>query len=54
MEERSGLKIACLEEVALVMGFIGPEQVLATGKPIAHTDYGRYLLRLVESQQHTT
>jgi len=49
MEERSGLKIACLEEVALAMGFIGIEQVVAISKKLGSTDYGKYLLRLAEA-----
>jgi glucose-1-phosphate thymidylyltransferase len=48
VEQRQGLKIACLEEVALNLGFIEIDQVLALAKPIANSDYGRYLLRLAE------
>ncbi len=50
VELRQGLKIACLEEVALNLGYIEIDQVLALAKPIANTDYGRYLLQL--SQRH--
>ena len=46
VEQRQGLKIACLEEIALNQGLIGIEQVRALAKPIANSDYGRYLLRL--------
>ena len=48
VELRQGLKIACLEEVALNLGYIDIEQVLALAKPIANTEYGRYLLQLSE------
>jgi len=50
VEARQGLKIACLEEVALNLGYIEIGQVAALAKPIANTEYGRYLLQL--SQRH--
>jgi glucose-1-phosphate thymidylyltransferase len=46
VEQRQGLKIACLEEIALNQGLIGIDQVRALARPIANSDYGRYLLRL--------
>ena len=48
VELRQGLKIACLEEVALNLGYIGIDQVLELAKPIANSEYGRYLLGLSE------
>ncbi len=48
VEQRQGLKIACLEEVALNLGYIDIAQVLALAKPIANSEYGRYLFRLAE------
>jgi glucose-1-phosphate thymidylyltransferase len=48
VELRQGLKIACLEEVAFNLGYIDIEQVLALAKPIANSEYGRYLIRLAE------
>ena len=48
VEQRQGLKIACLEEIALNLGYIGMDQVMAQAKPIANTEYGQYLLRLAE------
>jgi glucose-1-phosphate thymidylyltransferase len=48
VEQREGLKIACLEEIALRLGYIGTDQVLAQAKRIANSEYGRYLLQLVE------
>lgn len=49
IETRQGLKVACLEEIAWRQGFIDTEQVLRLAEPLAKTDYGRYLQRLVET-----
>jgi len=48
VEQRQGLKIACLEEIAFSLGYIDIGQVQALAKPIANTEYGRYLLQLTE------
>lgn len=47
IEHRQGLKVACLEEVALEMGYIGPEQVLRQADRMGNTEYAEYLRRLV-------
>jgi glucose-1-phosphate thymidylyltransferase len=46
IEQRQGLKIACIEEVAFRMGYIDAERLIAIGKTMAKNDYGRYLLNL--------
>ena len=51
VELRQGLKIACLEEVALSLGYIDVHQVVAQAKLIANTEYGRYLLDLAEQRR---
>src|SRR5262249_47785688 len=48
VELRQGLKIACLEEIAFRLGYIGIDELRAQAKPIANTEYGRYLLHLSE------
>jgi glucose-1-phosphate thymidylyltransferase len=52
VEARQGLKIACLEEIALILGYIGLDEVRAQAKAIANTEYGQYLLRLAEHPRH--
>jgi glucose-1-phosphate thymidylyltransferase len=47
IEERQGLKVACLEEIAYRMGYIDAEQVLALAAPLTKSGYGVYLERLV-------
>jgi len=47
IEERQGLKIACLEEIALYKGFIGVEAVAARAAKLGKTGYSDYLRRLV-------
>ncbi|MFC1674327.1 glucose-1-phosphate thymidylyltransferase RfbA [Candidatus Omnitrophota bacterium] len=49
MEERQGLKIGCIEEIAYRMGYIGKEQVLSLAEKI-NTDYGAYLRGICEDE----
>jgi len=46
IEQRQGLKVACPEEVAYKMGFIGAEAVLAVGRAMEKIKYCQYLIRL--------
>jgi len=48
IEERQGLKVACLEEIALRMGYIGPDDVERLAAPMRNSGYGQYLLRVLE------
>jgi glucose-1-phosphate thymidylyltransferase len=48
IERRQGLKIASPEEIAYRRKLIDEEQLLRLARPLMNTDYGRYLLRLVE------
>ena len=51
IELRQGLKIACLEEIAMREGWISLEQVEAQGTRMKSSTYGSYLLELVRQQQ---
>ena len=46
IEERQALKIACLEEIALNMGYISVAQLRSLAEPMAKNEYGQYLLRV--------
>ncbi|AJR02876.1 glucose-1-phosphate thymidylyltransferase RfbA [Siansivirga zeaxanthinifaciens] len=46
IEERQGLKIGCIEEVAYKMGYITREQLLNLAKPLLKSGYGEYLQQL--------
>ncbi len=47
IEERQGMKIGCIEEVAYRMGFINAEQLETIAKPLVKSGYGQYLLNLL-------
>jgi glucose-1-phosphate thymidylyltransferase len=47
IEERQGLKIGCIEEVAYRMGFIDDEKLAAVANPLLKSGYGDYLMRLL-------
>jgi glucose-1-phosphate thymidylyltransferase len=47
VEERQGLKIACVEEVAYRMKFIGADQLARLAEPLRKSGYGEYLLRVL-------
>ena len=46
IQNRQGLKIACLEEIAFNYGWLSRERLAAVGAGMAKNDYGRYLLQL--------
>jgi glucose-1-phosphate thymidylyltransferase len=46
VEKRQGLKIGCLEEIALSQGMIERERMLETARTLKNSDYGQYLMRI--------
>ena len=47
IEERQGLKIACIEEIAYANGWIDRRQLLALAEPLCKSGYGEYLLKIL-------
>jgi glucose-1-phosphate thymidylyltransferase len=50
IEERQGLKIACLEEIAFRKGYITKEQVIDLAKPLLKNQYGQYLMKVISEK----
>jgi glucose-1-phosphate thymidylyltransferase len=48
IEKRQGLKIACLEEIAFLKGYISKQQLIELAQPLANNQYGQYLLKRAE------
>ena len=51
IQARQGLKVACIEEIAYRMGYIGSEQLLKLAEPMKKNDYGKYLQQLAKEKQ---
>jgi glucose-1-phosphate thymidylyltransferase len=47
IEQRQGLKVACVEEIAFFKGYIDAEQVLRLARPLRNNGYGKYLIDMV-------
>jgi glucose-1-phosphate thymidylyltransferase len=50
LEDRQGLMVACVEEIAYNMGYIGAAEVQRLAEPMQGNSYGQYLLRLIEGR----
>ena len=48
IEKRQGLKVACLEEIAFLKGYISKQKLLELAQPLAKNQYGQYLIKRAE------
>lgn len=50
IEERQGLKISCIEEIAYKMGYIDAEQLEKLAEPLMKSGYGEYLMNIIREE----
>jgi glucose-1-phosphate thymidylyltransferase len=50
IEDRQGLKIACLEEISFRKGYISREELIEMAGPLSKNQYGQYLLKIAEEE----
>lgn len=48
IEQRQGIKVACIEEIAYRKGFITKEQLIAIAQPLLKSGYGQYLMNIID------
>jgi glucose-1-phosphate thymidylyltransferase len=53
IEERQGLKVSCIEEIAYVRGFINKDQLLKLAEPLKKNQYGEYLIKIANEEIST-
>ncbi len=51
IEQRQGIKIACIEEIAYRKGFITKEQLITVAQPLLKSGYGQYLMNVLKDNQ---
>ncbi|NLD35414.1 MAG: glucose-1-phosphate thymidylyltransferase RfbA [Desulfatiglans sp.] len=51
IQERQGIKISCIEEIAYQLGYINAEQLMDLAKEYRNNEYGRYLISIVDGEQ---
>jgi glucose-1-phosphate thymidylyltransferase len=52
IEKRQGQQIACIEEIAFIMGYIDKQQVIKLAEPFIKNSYGQYLLNISKDSTH--
>jgi len=52
IEHRQGLKVACLEEIAVLKGFISLEEFRRLGEAMKNNQYGQYILKRAQEIEH--
>jgi len=50
IEDRQGLKVSCIEEIAFTRGYITREQLLDLARPLSKNQYGQYLMKIAEEK----
>ena len=50
IENRQGLKVACIEEIAFEMGYINKDDLIKLAQPLKKNQYGQYLIRRAEEK----
>ena len=53
IEERQGLKVSCIEEIAFKRGYIGKEELIKLAEPLRKNQYGQYLMNIAEEKIFT-
>src|SRR5690606_4382867 len=53
IEQRQGIKIACIEEIAYRKGFISKDQLQELARPLLKSGYGQYLEQLLKAERGT-
>ncbi|MDE6073559.1 MAG: glucose-1-phosphate thymidylyltransferase, partial [Muribaculaceae bacterium] len=53
LEKRQGIKIACLEGIAIRKGWISKEKMIELARPMLKNQYGQYLMKVVEEVERT-
>ncbi len=51
IQERQGLKIACIEEIAYIKGLISLDQLLILAEKLSKSSYGKYLMKIISNQK---
>ena len=51
IQERQGLKISCIDEIAYRLGYIDKEQLKSLASDLTKNDYGRYLLEIIGDEE---
>jgi glucose-1-phosphate thymidylyltransferase len=50
IEDRQGLKVSCIEEIAFTRGYITKDQLIELARPLSKNKYGQYLLKVAEDK----
>lgn len=52
IEDRQGLKVACIEEIAYLLGYISKDNLLKLADPLPKNQYGKYLINLINRESN--